>query len=295
MNDFWNATYQVARKEFLQHIRTKRLLIIMGLLILFMVLFLFVFGPNFVRGVGFGGSGMSRQHLVLSFYFAPMLVGGLQFMQLLAIVLTMDAVCSEWNQKTIFLLLSKPVPRTAFVTGKYLGNLATIAASLVPLFLLAYVALIPAYSGAPSGCEFVAFLTVLAFILLGCAAFASISLFVSTITKTTLMSALIVMAMWIIGFPMISNIGVFTADGPFARDDWALDGWRYLSPGAAMQAGIKLMAVDEGGRDILDGLDFFNVFNFAAQRVWLAALSLAGFTGVFFLASIIAVQLRNFE
>jgi len=295
MTDFVRAAYEVARKEFMQHLRTKRLLIITGFLVLFLGLFMFVFGPEIVRDISF--TETSRQHIVLSFYFAAGLVGGLQFTQLLALVLTLDAVCSEWSNRTIFLLLSKPVPRSAFVTGKFLGNLFTIAVTLVPLFLLTYLLMIPAYSGSPSGKEFLGFLGMLGFILLGAAAFASFSLFVSTLTKSTLMSALIVMAMWLIGFPLLGNIGTFTSfDDPGVElDDWPADWSRYLNPSSMMQAGAKLLVTSEADQDLLDFIDYGAIFSFSAQRLWLAGVGLGAFTVVFFLGSLLVVQFRNFE
>ncbi|MEK6986443.1 MAG: ABC transporter permease [Candidatus Thermoplasmatota archaeon] len=305
MNAFLNATYQVARKEVLQHIRTKRLLIIGGIMMLLLVMVTLVFGPNFAKEFTRGGSGdfpNALENSVLAIYFGIGLIGGLQFTQLLAIVLTGDAVCSEWANRTIFLLLSKPVSRVAFVTGKFLGNLFTVFAAISILFTLDYLVMQPFYAGSPDAAEVAGFFGMLGFILLGCAAFASISLFFSTLTKSTLMSFLLTLALWLIVFPLIGSIGLFTslnsAESVDSQEEFfeqdRIQNWLYLNPAADMQAGLKALLPNDSG-EFSDTLQFLNVFSIAPKNGGMAAFALIAYTVVFFAASVFVVKRRNFE
>jgi ABC-type transport system involved in multi-copper enzyme maturation permease subunit len=295
---FVNAVYQVARKEFLQHVRTKRLFIILGITAFLLIMVTMVFGPNIAKGFGELRMGeLSKEHLVLTFYFAIGIIGGLQFAQLLSIVLTADAVCSEWSNRTIFLLLSKPVSRVAFVTGKFLGNVFTIAVALVGLFTVAYVAMQPFYEGSPSGEEMLGFAGTLGMVVLGASAFAAISLFLSTLTKSTVMSLLLVLGLWLIVFPVLGMVGVFSNLGQrdFDFDDGSVQFWLYLNPAADMQAGARLLVPDEDAQRAVSFLRGANPFALAPEETWIAALVLAGYTVVFFAASLLVVQRRNFE
>lgn len=295
MNEFVATAFQVARKEFLQHLRTKRLFIILGFLIAILVLFLFVFGPRIARGNPLPNT--SGEHFVLAIYLSGLLVGGLAFTQLTSIVLTADAVCSEWSQRTIFLLLSKPLSRSAFVVGKFVGNLFTIVVAIVGVFTVAYLAMQPAYDGGPSGDEVLGFFGMLGFVLLGCAAFASLALFFSAITKSNVTSLLMMLGLWLLAFPMIGAIGIFSNIGErdFDFDDASVQGWLYLNPAADMQAGLRLLVPDATGQERLEMILHSNPLAVAPNNLLGAALALVTYTVVFLAATLVVVRRRNFE
>jgi ABC-type transport system involved in multi-copper enzyme maturation permease subunit len=299
MSDFPRAVYEVARKEVLQHIRTKRLLIISIAMALLLFVATLVFGPNIMKGIG-SGSPNASENTVLAFYFGFGLIGGLVFTQLLAIVLTTDAVCSEWSNRTIFLLLSKPVSRTAFVIGKFLGNLVVLAGTISVLFTLDYLLMQGAYSGSPDGAEVTGFVLTVLLIILGCTAYAAMALFFSSLTRSTIMSTLITLAMWIIVFPLVGAIGLFTNIGNAnaAQDDFfnspGVQGTLYFNPASDMQAVVKLLLPHDNG-DFTTALRFLNFFNPAPNNLGLAVLALAGYSAVFLAASVLVVQRRNFE
>jgi ABC-type transport system involved in multi-copper enzyme maturation permease subunit len=301
MPGFANAVYEVARKEVMQHIRTKRLLIIGLAMALLLFVATLVFGPNIVRTIGNEGPNASENQ-VLAFYFGFGLIGGLVFTQLLAIVLTTDAVCSEWSNRTIFLLLSKPVSRTAFVLGKFLGNVVVLSGTIVVLFGLDYLFMQMAYDGSPSGQEVMGFVLTVLLIILGCTAFAAIALFFSSLTRSTIMSTLITLALWIIVFPLIGSIGLFTSigdpdvgrDGEDFFDSPRVQSTLYLNPASDMQAVVQLLLPHDDG-EFTTALRFLNFFNPAPNNVGLAVLALAGYAAVFLAASIVVVQRRDFE
>jgi ABC-type transport system involved in multi-copper enzyme maturation permease subunit len=295
MSDFVHATLEVARKEVLQHIRTKRLLIIGIAMTVLLLVATLLFGPNITRAFN-GPNPSALENLVLAFYFGFGLIGGLVFTQLLAIVLTTDAVCSEWSNRTIFLLLSKPVSRTAFVVGKFLGNVAVIAGTIAVLFTIDYLLMQGLYKGSPDGAEVTGFVLTVLLIILGCTAYASIALFFSTLTRSTIMSTLITLAMWIIVFPLIGAIGLFSHIGDQGVDfnSPQVQNTLYFNPSSDMQAVIKLLLPHDDG-NFTEALRFLNFFNPAPNDVGLAVLALSTYTVVFLVASIIVVQRRNFE
>jgi len=292
MNDV-RAALEVARKEVLQSVRTKRLLVIGLVLVFLLVMVTLVFGPSVTRNANF--TGVSKEHVVLVFYFAVGLIGGLQFTQLLAIVITGDAICSEWANRTIFLLLSKPVSRTAFVMGKFLGAAVTVCGTLAVLFTLDYVVMQPFYSGAPTGAEVAGFFGMLGVVLLGALAFAALSLFISTLTRSTVMSILLVLALWLILFPILGNIGFFSELGRAGPDLNAdrVDAWRYLNPAADMQAGARLLI--PSGSDLGQAVTFLNVFQTAPKHVEVAIFALLAHIAVWIGLALAVVQRRNFE
>lgn len=299
-SDFTRAVYEVARKEVLQHIRTKRLLIIGIAMAVLLFAVTLGFGPELMKNVGSDESANSHENTVLAFYFGFALIGGLTFTQLLAIVLTSDAVCSEWSNRTIFLLLSKPVSRTAFVVGKFLGNVAVLAGTILVLFSLAYLLMQPLYDGSPTGAEVGGFFLTVLLIVLGCMAYAAMAMFFSTLTKSTILSTLITLAMWIIVLPLIGLTGFFTNLGdPDAGEEEFFDSPKvqatlYLNPASSMQSVVPLLLPHDDG-DFKEVIRFLNFFNPAPNSVGIAVASLAAYTTVFFAASILVVRMRNFD
>lgn len=289
---FWHATYEIARKEFLQHIRTRRLLIIGGLLVLSLVFMTLVVGADFISGFE-DAVDTPQENLIVLFYFSAFFVGGYFFLQLLAIVLTADAVCSEWSNKTLFLVLSKPVSRAAFVTGKFLGSLFTVALTVTVLFTLDYLVLNLMVPGTPSAEHVLGFFAALGVLVLGAAAFCALSLFFSTLTRSTVVSLLFTLGAWIIVFPLIGQIGLFTTlgdpdfEGDF--DDPRVDWSRYLNPGSGMTVAGEFLVPDEDSRGILDFLTM------TPARTGLALLSLVGHTLLWYGLSLAVVLRRDFE
>lgn len=291
--DFTRAVYEVARKEVLQHLRTKRLLIIGGLLTAALVLMTLIIGPQIMDSIGDPEAGIARENFVFLFYFSTYFIGGYFFIQLLAIVLTADGVCSEWQSRTIFLLLSKPVSRTAFVLGKFLGSYVTIAATVFLLFTLDYLVMQGVYEGSPTGEEWLRFFGAIGVLILGAGAFAALALFFSTLTRSTVMSLLMTLGVWIIVLPLVAQIGVFTTigdrdfdGGPDSpRVDWS----RYLSPGSDMSVAGEILVEDDEARGFVD------LLSGTPKHTWIALVALVGHTVLWSGLSILVVRRRNFE
>lgn len=305
MNPFARAVVEIARKEFMQHMRTKRVLIMGGLMALLLFAVTLYFGPNIVREFQAGSGtttvgGNSAENLVLAFYFGLGIIGGLSFTILLAIVLTADAVCSEWSSKTIFLLLSKPVSRDAFVLGKFLGNVITITAVIVSLFSLVYLLMQFRYDGSPSGSEVGAFLLTLFIVCLGASCFAAMALFFSTIFKSTIMSMLVSLGMWLIVFPLVGQIGFFTNLSKLDQRGVEygtlpeVQAWLYLNPASDMQAVATLLVPNDNG-SFTEFLRYIGLMSPAPQDAGMAIFALLAYTALFLVASLLVVRRRNFE
>lgn len=276
-----NAMLQVARKEVLQHIRTKRLIIIGALLLFAMAMVTIVFGVDITKGFDVREQGISSENFLLVIFLQ---FGGLLFIQLLPIVLTSDAVCSEWSSRTIFLLLSKPVSRSAFVVGKFVGSVLTIAATMILLLGLDYAVMQPLYTGSPTGEEVIGFLAALGFLILGTAALAALALFFSTITRSTALAVLMTLGIWLIGFKLLGLIGFFITLGQEDPSEKLAVAFSYIDPSSDLGYATQLLVPEDLGQEFSGGGDLG----------W-AALALVIHIVLWFGLSLLVVKRRNFE
>ncbi len=297
--NFLRATLEVARKEALQHLRTKRLLVI-GLLFTISLVFTTIIVPLAFFNLGSNGSpdfeGLAWENVVFLIFLNAPLIGGYFFIQLLSIVLTSDGVVSEWQRKTIFLLLSKPVSRAAFVIGKFLGSVVPLTVTIGALMLIDYALLQVLLPGSPSAEQVGRFFGGVGMILLGMAAFAAMGLFFSTLTRSSAASLVMTLAFAFVIFPLIGGISDFTRvaddfDGQIYDEDHPRYDWsHYFHPGLIMvKAGS---VISEGNMD--GGLVAF-IPQSAPNNTLLSVLSTATFMVFFLGLALLSVLQRNFE
>ena len=296
MSWFWNATYEVARNEVLQHLRTKRLLIIGSLLLGSLILMTIVLPITLFEldqaDANEIGGGVAIENFAFMLFLNFPLVGGYLFIQLLAIVLTADGVSSEWQRKTLFLLLSKPVPRAAFVLGKFFGAIIPIVVLFSGLFILDYLLLQAVYDGTPSGEQVARFFGAVGLLILGAVAFAAMGLLFSALTRSSVSSLIWALAAGLLIFPIVGAIGDFNCAGAGSAcdpDALAYDWSHYVTPNHVMtKAGEVLLGVE------LD-VQFSLVPTNPASST--PGVTIAGvlMIVVFLAATLIAVQKRNFE
>jgi ABC-type transport system involved in multi-copper enzyme maturation permease subunit len=304
--DFARAVYEVARKDVLQHIRTKRLLVI-GIFFFVMLQLVTMVIPHVFGELEDPEPGQSSlENTFFFFHLNASLFGGLFAIQLLCIVLTADAVCSEWGQRTIFLLLSKPVSRTAFVVGKYLGSVVSIVPTISALYILQYLVMMAVYPGQPTGDEVVGFALMLLMLTLGAMAVAAVALFFSSLTRSNVLSLILTLLTTFFLFPIVGAIGDITygfdqseefrtgGDGDgLDPEDWKYDWSHYATPTGTLAAAPGLLFPDDDDGDGFS-LSLF-IPQFAPQRTWMAVLSGLGFIALFVGLSILRVNKRNFE
>ena len=156
--------------------------------------------------------------------------GGLDlFASIIAIFLGISLVWKELDKKTIYTVLSKPIPRWTFVLGKYLGLMMTIAVELL-LLTLVYVAVITLQQSFPPSVFFVSIgMLVLELMLLTAWA----TLFSAYSSPTT--AAAFTLSVFIIGH-LADDIWIFSnqSDNPGLRElgralYWALPNFEVLS------------------------------------------------------------------
>lgn len=301
---FGRATYEIARKEVIQHVRTKRLLIIAPIFLFALVMVTIVVPLSFFTQEQMAGlqreSQTGLQNLVMLFFLSGVFIfSGYFYVQLIPILLTADAVCAEWSNKTIFLLLSKPVARSAFVLGKFLGSAATVAGLIVSLLLVDYLILQIIIPGHSSPEDWLRFAGALGILVLGAMAFASLSLLMGTLTKSAITANLVTVVLWIIVLPLLSNLD--TIIWAFAQHGGAALGsdpptWaKYLSPGSCMGVASDVLSPVTGTlRGLLGFIGGFFGFGSTLNAMG-AVAALVVQTGIFLVLSLWVVNRRNFE
>ena len=124
---------------------------------------------------------------------------------LIAVYLGIGLVSKEVERRSIFALLSKPVSRTQFILGKYLGLVATLFINLGVMTLAFYAVL--AYMDVTAGPEKLAWpapaldsrlLIAIGLIVAEVALVTAMALFFSTFSSPML-SALLTLALWVAG------------------------------------------------------------------------------------------------
>ncbi len=302
--DFFRSTYEVARKEVQQHIRTKRLLIIGLFFILVLQVVTMVFPLAFDQVDEAPDAGdTSHENTWFFIHLNASVFGGLFAIQLLCIVLTADAVCSEWSNRTIFLLLSKPVSRTAFVVGKYIGSIISIMPVILGIYILQYFVMMLVYKGQPSGDDVLGFVRMLGILVLGSMSMAAVALFFSTLTRSNVLSLMLTLLSALIVFPIVSAIGDIqysvdqfkerNDDRVLDSEDWKYDWSHYAYPGTTLSAapGQLLPAEDRDEVGAFSGL----IPQHAPQRTWLSVVMGLAYTSLLVGFSILRVNRRNFE
>ncbi len=164
------------------------------------------------------------------------------FSSIVAMFLGVSLVWKELERRTIYTILSKPLPRHRFVLGKYLGLVLTLAVQLV-LMALVYTGLMLATQGMPTGIVYLSF--------------------------GTLMLELMLLTAWATLFSCYSGpttasfftLSIFTI-GHLADDIWLFGG----------QAESE--AVQSVSRALYWALPNFEVFSIRAQAVHGAAVSI---------------------
>lgn len=313
---FLHAVYEVARKDVLQHIRTKRLLVIGIFFIVVLQLVTMVIPLAFGLADEDPEPGQpANENIWFFFHLNASILGGLFAIQLLAIVLTADAVCSEWGNRTIFLLLSKPVSRTAFVVGKYVGALVSTLPVILVLYVLQYLLMMAVYAGQPTADEAFGFVQMLLVLSLGTAVIAAIALFISTLTRSNVMALILSLLGALLLFPIIGAIGDISLEvdraayfnsqdfdgGNFNEEDmpqpeeWKYDWSHYANPSGTLAAAPQMLIVGENQDDDFAGALSGFIPTGSPQRTWLSILCGFAYTALFIGLAILRVNKRNFE
>ena len=112
---------------------------------------------------------------------------------LIAIFVGISLVSKEIDKKTIYTILSKPVPRYEFLLGKYLGLMITLFVNTA--VMVAGLLVVMVYLNAPVT---LLLLEAIGFIFLELVVITAVGLLFSTFTSTTL-SAIFTLAIYVVG------------------------------------------------------------------------------------------------
>lgn len=188
---------------------------------------------------------------------APMFSSGVWMFLFFVPFLTMRLFAEEKSQRTFELLMTAPVTSWDLVLGKFLASGLMVAVMAVIPLIFPFV--LQAYGSAPgraSPVEWSPVLSAVGFTLLLGLTFVAIGLFMSSLTESQLMAALLTFGTLLMGyiFPMIAAR---------LEGDWRLV-VEYLSPISHVGRGIQ-------GRVRLDDLAYFTsvaaAFLLFTQRV----------------------------
>lgn len=302
----WEASLVIAYKEILVNIRTKRLFIIGGIfLVVFLavtVLMSYVFKEplqmlgQFAAEEGFATP--SPANLVFGFYLLVPIVGGMTILKLLAISFTFDGIVREYEDKSLFLLLSKPMSRASLVYGKFIGSFGGVAILFLCVAMLGYGLTQLITRDLVTGRELVGYLGALAILVLGMAVYASLSLMSSAIWKSTTVSVIFTLGVLLFALPMVSGIvrfAIILVGGVSAEEPWLVF-MTHLDPGFSMKAAVAplLWSIGLGGEQAGTFVGLLSG-GFSPAKTWLAMAMLAGETVLFLGITQWLVARRNFE
>ncbi|HEU0230889.1 MAG TPA: ABC transporter permease [Burkholderiaceae bacterium] len=116
---------------------------------------------------------------------------------LVAIGLGFDAVNGEYSRRTMSRILSQPIYRDALLLGKFIAGLATLAISLVCLWLLLIGSGLLLLGVPPSAEEVARSLMFLVVALAYAGVWLAVSMLFSTIFKSAATSALVSLGLWL--------------------------------------------------------------------------------------------------
>ncbi len=116
---------------------------------------------------------------------------------LVAIGLGFDAINGEYSRRTMSRLLSQPIYRDALLMGKFLAGLATLAVSLLALWLLVVGAGLFLLGVPPSGEEIARSLLFLLLTLAYAGVWLSVAMLCSILFQSAATSALVSLGLWL--------------------------------------------------------------------------------------------------
>lgn len=158
------------------------------------------------------------QRILLDLGLAAMNLVGV----LIALFIGISVLGREKERRTLYLIVTKPVPRFCLVVGKYLGLLVTLFLVIV-LMGFGLMAVMWLTNEAPTAGLLVSLLG----IYLECAVVAAIALIFSTYTTMTL-SAMYTVALYVVGHSASSLRALSQSGGDLTR--WVMTGIAYVLP-----------------------------------------------------------------
>jgi ABC-2 type transport system permease protein len=162
----------------------------------------------------------------------PSFVAFMSFLvPLMAIGLGFDAVNGEHNRRTLSRILSQPIYRDALLFGKFLAALATLAISLIALWLLVIGLGLVLLGVPPGGEEMLRSLVFLGVTIVYAGVWLVLAMLVSILFRSAATAALVTLGLWLfltVIWPALAP-GIIDVVVPGATDATRLIGGQMLS------------------------------------------------------------------
>lgn len=194
------ALWIVARRELVEHLKSKRLLVTsgsyLGLLVLVLVLFANI--------PAFRGEGSGPLQVLLIIHTDPF---RFVFITILAIILMADTISGEWKDRTLILLFTRPVARGVVLLGKFVGG-------VIALYVVMFVAVLVGFVGGiflvgpPGGTDWANAGKGTAWLMLALLPMAAFGMFLSAMFRSPTTSFIVGVLMKFVGFPVITNLAL---------------------------------------------------------------------------------------
>lgn len=170
------------RKEWLELVRTYRLLVVVIVLLFFGLTspLLAKFTPEMMKLLPMNGISIQMPPPTVNDAIGQYIKNMAQFGILLAILLTMGTVAQEKDKGTAAMMLVKPLPRGTFITAKYLALAAMFALTLLLAGLASYYYTLLLFEAM----DVLHWLVLNALLLLYVMVYVAITLLCSTLTKS---------------------------------------------------------------------------------------------------------------
>jgi len=263
------AIYTIAKKEFLDNIRNKWIIVLTVIFVLLIIIF------SYVAGAGLDGSLGNMELTVMGLLMiSPLLI------PLIAIVLGFSTISGEAESGALYVVLSYPIRRIEVLLGKFLGLGSVLIVSICIGFGFGGI-IIALTAGSESFVGYIGFILLSIFLGL---IYLSLSICISAFCKRRITSigGGIILLFWGMIFGTVL-IAVFIGTGYEFPQDFAagnVPDWFFnsvvLSPGdlyqtAVMRAfGIDTIDMSMMGLELkFDMPDFLNMSNLLfAHLIW---------------------------
>ena len=225
------SSWEIAKKEFYEYLKTKRFIIIGGLYIAGFLISVGIISHYSSRSPEDFSSIMATAHSIISIFYI-----------ILPITLSYDLIVREISRKSIYLLLSKPVSRQEVLFGKFVGVLMIICCIIIPIATLGHLISI-LYCGFPDIESIARAYAYIGIVILGAGCYISFSMLFSIITKTTATSLISSLIIGWFGLNMLYPITMIFnfLSGVSSRNPWYSKIAYAVSPSNNMGSAQRIM------------------------------------------------------
>jgi ABC-2 type transport system permease protein len=170
------------RKEWMELVRTYRLLVVVIVMLFFGLTSPLIakFTPEMMKLIPTGGITIQMPPPTVNDAIGQYIKNMAQFGILLAILLTMGTIAQEKDKGTAAMMLVKPLPRSTFITTKYLALAAMFALTIILAGIASYYYTLLLFEAM----NILHWLALNALLLLYVLVYVAITLLCSTLTKS---------------------------------------------------------------------------------------------------------------